>query len=175
MTTARLTATGHVQILRPMQGWLVCDHCQGDCYRPCTNNAGANYSTTVVSTIPSAFDHSAASVVAVHVKREVQIHPPVKASSVFPVMLGAGDGPPSPSSAVNPGLSATTFACGTWTCFPFIGVTVNHGSGNVANKASCVNATSAMISNTWVTKTHTCTLCNRTLLTTIPLGVCAWQ
>ena len=67
-----------------------------NCYRPCTKNAGANYSTTVVSTIPSAFDHSAASVVAVHVKREVQIHPPVKASSVFPVMLGAGDGPPSP-------------------------------------------------------------------------------
>ena len=126
----------------------MCDHCQGDCYRPCTNNAGANYSTTVVSTIPSAFDHSAASVVAVHVKREVQIHPPVKASSVFPVMQGAGDGPPSPQSAVNPGLSATTFAGGAWTCFPFIGVTVNHGSGNVANKASCVNATSAMISNT---------------------------
>ena len=75
----------------------MCDHCQGDCYRPCTNNAGANYSTTVVSTIPSAFDHSAASVVAVHVKREVQIHPPVKASSVFPVMLGAGNGPPAKS------------------------------------------------------------------------------
>ena len=23
----------------------MCDHCQLDCYRPCTNNAGADYST----------------------------------------------------------------------------------------------------------------------------------